>query len=102
MPDEKAADWRAIFDGIAATGGIEIVTLNHPRDQHANFTPFGPKWYLDAAGRHLDDWRLRVHAVEVVTSGALQTDPLLQVRDWMALLNHGLPAVPIGASDSTT
>jgi hypothetical protein len=38
--------------------------------------------------------------MEVVNSGAVQTDPLRLVHDWMGLLNHGHAVAPVGSSDS--
>jgi hypothetical protein len=38
--------------------------------------------------------------MEVINSGATQTDPLQLCRDWMGLLNRGLKITPVGSSDS--
>ena len=38
--------------------------------------------------------------MEVVNSGAQQTDVMRPFRDWFGLLNHGLALTPVGASDS--
>ena len=38
--------------------------------------------------------------MEVVNSGAQQTDVMLPVRDWFALLNRGHFLTPVGSSDS--
>src|SRR5439155_10838637 len=40
------------------------------------------------------------NAMEVVNSGAQQTDVLRPVRDWFGLLNRGLLLTPVGSSDS--
>src|SRR5262249_52765184 len=74
--------------------------LNHPRDLHAGFRPFGPARHLALTGEDLDGWELRANAVEVVNSGAQQTDVLRLVRDWLGLLNRGLAVAPVGSSDS--
>ena len=38
--------------------------------------------------------------MEVINSGALQTDWMRPYRDWFALLNRGVILTPVGASDS--
>ncbi|MCA9032207.1 MAG: hypothetical protein KDA66_15430, partial [Planctomycetaceae bacterium] len=43
---------------------------------------------------------LRINAMEILNSGAIQSDPLELTRDWMQLLNRGLNVTPIGCSDS--
>ena len=43
---------------------------------------------------------MRFNAMEVINSGATQTDPLRLFRDWMALLNRGYQVTPVGSSDS--
>src|SRR5690606_4433384 len=40
------------------------------------------------------------NAMEVINSGATQTDVLQLFEDWMALLNRGEQVTPIGSSDS--
>jgi hypothetical protein len=39
-------------------------------------------------------------AIEVINSGALQSDPMQLVRDWMAVVNHGERVTAVGGSDS--
>ena len=43
---------------------------------------------------------MRFNAMEVINSGATQTDRLQLARDWMALLNRGYQVTPVGSSDS--
>jgi hypothetical protein len=43
---------------------------------------------------------MRFTAMEVINSGATQTDPLRLTHDWMGLLNHGYHVTPVGSSDS--
>ena len=43
---------------------------------------------------------LGVDALEVINSGAMQSDPMQLVRDWMALRNRGERMTAVGASDS--
>jgi hypothetical protein len=99
-PDANPADWRTLFTGLRSLPGPKAVILNHPRDIHSNFRPFGPERFNAAVAEPLDGRPLRFDAVEVVNSGATQNDPLLGVRDWMALLGVKPLVTPVGASDS--
>lgn len=98
-PDVKHQSWDTLFDSIARTGARAII-LNHARDRHSNFRPFGPERHLALTGQDLDGWRLYANAMEVVNSGAQQTDVLRLVRDWLGLLNRGIVLTPVGSSDS--
>jgi hypothetical protein len=100
VPDYQLKDWPALFADIARTTGARAVILNHPRDLHSGFRPFGPERHLALTGENLDGWVLQADAVEVVNSGAQQTDVLRPVRDWIGLLNRGLFVTPVGSSDS--
>lgn len=100
LPDHKLKDWDAIAASIADRTGAKAVILNHPRDLHSGFRPFGPDHFNAATGERLDGWTLRANAVEVINSGALQTDDLQPFRDWFVLLNRGTVLTPVGASDS--
>ena len=79
---------------------MKVAILNHARDLHSGVRPFGPQHFNAVAGENLDDWPLRFNAMEVVNSGATQTDPLRLFHDWMGLLNRGLNVTPVGSSDS--
>jgi hypothetical protein len=100
IPDYKQKTWSAIFDEIFATPGVKIAIVNHARDLHSGTRPFGPKIFNSAIGENLDGWPLRFNGMEVINSGATQTEPLRLVRDWMALLNRGYNVTPGGSSDS--
>jgi hypothetical protein len=100
IPDYKLKDWKDIAESISTKTGAKVVILNHPRDLHSGFRPFGPRMFNAATGEHLDGWVLRANAVELVNSGALQTDVMQTYRDWFALLNRGILLTPVGASDS--
>jgi hypothetical protein len=67
---------------------------------HRDTRPFGPLHHNAVVGANLDGWPMRFNGMEVINSGATQTDPLQLVHDWMALLNHGYQVTPIGSSDS--
>jgi hypothetical protein len=99
VPEYRVKDWKALFAGVEKSGA-GVVVLNHPRDLHLGFRPFGPGRHLTVTGASLDGWELRANAVEVVNSGAQQTDVMRLVRDWFGLLNRGLFLTPVGSSDS--
>src|SRR5207244_13367080 len=67
---------------------------------HAKFRPFGPERHLSLTGEDLDGWALPANAMEVVNSGAQQTDVMRPVRDWFGMLNRGSFLTPVGSSDS--
>jgi hypothetical protein len=100
VPDFKATDWKGVAAALGKPAGPRAVILNHPRDLHAKFRPFGPERFLSATGEFLDGWELPANAMEVVNSGAHQSDVMLPVRDWFALLNRGHFLTPVGSSDS--
>jgi hypothetical protein len=99
IPDFKLKDWDLLFASIN-DAGAKIAVLNHPRDLHAGFRPFDPARFVAISGERLDGMALRANAVEVVNSGALQTDVMRAFRDWFGLLNRGVFLTPVGASDS--
>lgn len=100
LPDPKVTDWPTLFESIARLPGRKAVILNHPRDLHRGYRPFGPDRYAALVAEPLDGRPLGFDAVEVVNSGATQADPMRAVRDWMALLNVKPNVTPVGASDS--
>ncbi|HEY7311632.1 MAG TPA: CehA/McbA family metallohydrolase [Gemmataceae bacterium] len=100
VPDAAAKDWKSLFAGIAERTRAKVVILNHPCDLHSGFRPFGPRHHLALTGERLDGWELRANGMEVVNSGAQQTDVMRPYRDWFGLLNRGVFLTPVGASDS--
>jgi hypothetical protein len=100
VPDHRTGDWRELFRSIQGTPRVRVVILNHARDLHAGVRPFGPRFYHEGVGQLREGRVLRANAMEVVNSGAVQTDPLRLVRDWMTQLNAGRSLTPVGASDS--
>jgi hypothetical protein len=99
VPDFKVKDWKSLFAGIAGCGARAVV-LNHPRDLHLGCRPFGPERFVALTGERLDGRELAVDGMEVVNSGAQQTDPLRLLHDWFGLINRGVFLAPVGASDS--
>jgi hypothetical protein len=98
-PSNKPTDWAEILGGIRSAPGDRVVILNHPRDLHGDFRPFDPQHFNPVTGEHKRG-TIGVDAIEVINSGAMQSDPMRPVRDWMALLNHGERPVAVGSSDS--
>ena len=59
---------------MAGGSGAELAI--HARDLHNGFRPFGPEHFDANAGEQVDGWPIGFNAMEVVNSGAVQTDPL--------------------------
>ena len=100
IPEFQSQDWKTIFGSIYSTPDVKAVILNHARDLHSGVRPFGPKLHNAVVGENLEGWQLRANAMEVVNSGAVQSDPLQLFHDWMGMLNGGHLLTPVGASDS--
>jgi hypothetical protein len=100
VPNFQLKDGHALMDSIANRTAARAIVLNHPRDTHSGFRPFGPERHNAASGENSADWLFRARAVELVNSGAQQSDLMQTYRDWFALLNHGIHMTPVGASDS--
>ncbi|MBT5018999.1 MAG: CehA/McbA family metallohydrolase, partial [Planctomicrobium sp.] len=100
LPNHKLKDWSAIFTEIERATQAPIVILNHARDVHSGVTPFAPKNHLSLVGENLNGWPIGFNAMEVINSGATQTDSLQLTHDWMNLLNAGHRITPVGSSDS--
>jgi hypothetical protein len=98
-PDPGLAGWPDLLRAIRSAPGQRVVVLNHPRDLHAGFRPFAPEQFNPVTGEHRRG-PLGVDAVEVINSGAMQSDPMQPVRDWMALRKRGERITAVGASDS--
>ena len=100
LPNHRLTEWGAILDEIFATPGVKVAILNHARGLHSGVRPFDPRQFSAATGDNLAGWPMRMTAMEVINSGATQTDPLQLTRDWMAVLNRGYTVTPVGSSDS--
>ena len=99
-PNYNLTDWESIFAEIYRTPGVKAVILNHGRDVHAGTRPLGPQLHNSVVGDNLDAWPPGMNAMEVVNSGATQTDILQLFHDWMGFLNRGRSMTPVGSSDS--
>ncbi len=99
-PNHNELDWDKLFADIYSTPNMRIAILNHARDLHSSFRPFSPRHHLSLTGDNLDDWQQNFNAMELINSGAVQTDPMELFTDWCGLINHGLRVTPVGCSDS--
>jgi hypothetical protein len=100
VPEFQLTEGHAVMKSIAARTRPSVIVLNHPRDVHSNFRPFGEERHNSATGENQADWLFDAHALELVNSGAQQSDALSTYRDWFGLLNRGVIMTPVGSSDS--
>lgn len=100
LPDHQSPDWKSLFDSIFSSPEVRVAILNHPRDLHSSFRPFSPRHHVSLFGANLDGFDRRFNAMEVINSGAVQTDPMQLFEDWCGLINHGMSVTPVGCSDS--
>ena len=100
LPDHTLGNWGDIVKSIRNTTGAKLVILNHARDVHSGVTPFAPSRHNSLTGRSLQNGAFLPNAMELINSGATQTDCLQLYRDWFGLLNRGIEVSGIGCSDS--
>jgi hypothetical protein len=100
LVDAAEQDWARLIPAIRRTPGVQVITLNHPRDLHSGFVPLGGLHFNPKTGKHRDAEAMQIDAMEVITSAAMQSDVHLLFRDWFALLNRGHRIAAIASSDS--
>ena len=100
--EHKLRPWDQVFKNIYATPGVRICILNHGRDLHRGYRPFGPENFDEEKGVFLRGLKLRANAMEVINNGAQICEPMQLVHDWMSLLRSGHKIAAIGSSDSHT
>lgn len=100
LVDHNQEDWGKLIPAMRATPGVKVITLNHPRDLHSGFVPLGGIQFNPSTGRHRQADALNIDAMEVITSGAMQSDIHLLYRDWFALLNRGHRISAVASSDT--
>ena len=98
--DHNVKDWNDVTQKIQVSAGPKVIVLNHARDVHQGFRPFGPERHLSSAGVSNDDWLFPANAMEVINSGSQQTNFMNLYDDWFGMLNHGIHLTPVGSSDS--
>jgi hypothetical protein len=100
VTDFHVKDWNELSANLRKTDSIQVIILNHARDEHNGFRPFDDKGHIAVAGKGLRGWALPANAMEVMNSGSQQTDPKQLCFDWMAMMNRGFLLAPVGSSDS--
>ncbi len=100
IPNPRITDWPALMQAMRAIPGSRVIMLNHPRSIHSKFIPFAPEHFDAATGENKRGPDFTFDALEILNSGAQQTDFRLVLNDWFALLNPGKRIVAMGASDS--
>lgn len=99
-PEFRVRDRAALFTAMRAIPGVRVVTMNHPRDLHEGMRPAEPARFHPVSGESLEGQPWTADGIEVINSGALQSDWMQPYRDWFALLNHGERVLGIADSDS--
>ena len=100
LPDHTLSDWSKIVESIKKSTGAQIIILNHARDVHSGITPFGPDRHNSLTGQSVLNGPFVASAMELINSGATQTDVMQLYRDWFGFLNRGIHVTGIGCSDS--
>lgn len=95
-----ANDWEAIRKNINDQNNVKAIILNHARDVHNDFRPFGPDQHLSSAGTNTAIRVFPANAMEVMNSGSQQTNIMNLFYDWFGMLNRGFNVTPVGSSDS--
>jgi len=99
VPDFRIEDWPPLMESIRGTPGVRVAILNHPRNIHTDFQPFAATNFNAITGENLRGPEFTFDAIELVNSSALQSDWMLNFRDWFALLNYGYRVTGVGSSD---
>ncbi|HYI95363.1 MAG TPA: CehA/McbA family metallohydrolase [Bryobacteraceae bacterium] len=102
QPDPRQQNWAALMSAIREAEGVQLNVQNHPQDLHSGYRPFDSSHHLSSVGTNLNGRPISVNAMEVVNSGAMSSDVMRLVRDWMGLLSRGLSVAAIGSSDTHT
>ncbi|MDV6033565.1 MAG: hypothetical protein F9B45_26435 [Phycisphaera sp. RhM] len=100
LPDHTQTDWKSLLADIASTPDVKVAILNHARDIHSGVRPFSPARHNRLTAERLDGQALDFNAMEIINSGAVQTETLELFHDWCGLINRGLDMTPVGCSDS--
>ena len=98
--DPDAKDWKEIQKKINDKENTKAIILNHARDIHNGFRPFGPERHLSGAGMNVDMNVFPANAMEVMNSGSQQTHIMNLFHDWFGMINRGYHLTPVGSSDS--
>lgn len=99
-PEVQVEDWSSLFRDIYNTPDVSVVILNHGRDDHGGFTPLNKENFNALTGDFRDGLNPQFNVMEVVNSGAHQSDMMQLFRDWFTMTNRGYNVTPVGSSDS--
>jgi hypothetical protein len=100
VPEVKVKSWDELSRSIGEVMPYGAIILNHARDVHGGFRPFDESTFISQAGMSLNGWKVPSNSMEVINSGAHQSDIMSLYRDWFGLLNQGYKITPVGSSDS--
>lgn len=95
-----ATNWEGIRKNINDKSNAKAIILNHARDVHNDFRPFGTEHHLSSAGTSTAMKVFPANAMEVMNSGSQQTYIMNLFHDWFGMLNRGFNLTPVGSSDS--
>jgi len=99
-PESQIEDWSSLFTDICDTPDVSVVILNHGRDNHGGFTPLNQENFNALTGNFREGLYPQFNAMEVVNSGAHQSDMMQLFRDWFSMTNRGYHVTPVGSSDA--
>lgn len=99
-PESQIEDWSSLFSDIYDTPDVSVVILNHGRDHHGGFTPLNQENFNALTGDFREGLHPQFNAMEVVNSGAHQSDMMQLFRDWFTITNRGYDITPVGSSDA--
>ena len=100
VPNFGIEEWPQLMESIRSAPGVRVVILNHPRDLHSKFRPFDESIFNAVTGENRRGFEFSFDALEVINSGALQSDFMRLYKDWFALMNYGYRVTAVGSSDS--
>jgi hypothetical protein len=99
-PDHRLTEWSTLLRAMRNLPGVQVITLNHPRDKHSNFVPLNSTNFNEVSGESPRQESFDFDGLEVVTSAAMQSDIMLLFSDWFALLNRGHRIAALASSDT--
>lgn len=98
--NHEVKDWDGVTKNINDRSNSKAIILNHARDIHNGFRPFGSNRHLSGAGTSVELLKFPANAMEVINSGSQQTKIMNLFNDWFGMVNRGYNLTPVGSSDS--
>ncbi|WP_234567296.1 CehA/McbA family metallohydrolase [Rhodohalobacter sp. 614A] len=99
-PESNIENWEILFDHIYDTPNASVVIFNHGRDIHGGFRPLDSEFFNEITGTFQKGFNPEFNAMEVLNSGAHQSDIMQLFHDWFAMTNRGYTLTPVAGSDS--